>query len=217
MGLKIAFQYKIIKKPVLIIVGISWIGMASVYLPPAINFLLLITIGVPFNQIIYLSIYGTPPLTILCWLTAITNILNVENDKRTLILSITSIFCIIFMFLFYYFLFTDPTLIGTFVNPFIVNFTLFSKLYFLLFLGIFIMAGLMFIRESLKSTNPETLLKVKFLLAAFISFTIGVILTSFIPDILTKVIARIILVSSSIEFYMGFLLPKQIERHFLNL
>lgn len=120
------------------------------------------------------------------------------------------------MSIYYWFLLTDLTLIGIFITPFIVQFTLFSRLYFLICLGIFLTAGIIFIKECLKSDNLETKLKAKFLLAAFLSFTVGVILTSSIPQIIIKLIARIILVTSSIEFYMGFLLPEFIKKRILE-
>ncbi|MFX0072998.1 MAG: hypothetical protein ACFFAO_18120 [Candidatus Hermodarchaeota archaeon] len=205
------------KQTVLITVGLSWIGIASMYLPPAINFLLLITIGIPFNQFFYLSIYGFAPLTVFFWVISIVYILNVGKQKKILLIGLTLIYCIIFMSIYYYLLFTDPSLIGTFVDPFIVNFTLFSRLYFILGLSLFVVSGLIFVKESLKSDNLETILKAKFLLAALISFAIGAILTSSFPEILIKVIARMILVSSSLELYVGFLLPKKIKKLFLNV
>ena len=73
---RIALKFMTFKQTVLITVGLSWIGIASMYLPPAINFLLLVTIGIPFNQFFYLSIYGFVPLTVFFWVISITYILR---------------------------------------------------------------------------------------------------------------------------------------------
>jgi len=75
----------------------------------------------------------------------------------------------------------------------------------------------MFARVSIKSHNPEVSLKGKLILAAFISFTVAAVIETFGHlDPLTVVITRSILISSSIEFYLGFILPRRIRNFFLK-
>jgi hypothetical protein len=124
--------------------------------------------------------------------------------------------CLIAIIVYYAFLIIDPSLIGTFINPFIVQFTLFARLYFIACLFGVLIPGIIFAVKSMRSENPEIKLKGKLLLLAFISFTIGVILTSSVPEMTIKVIARIILVTSSIEFYMGYLLPNWVKKIILK-
>jgi hypothetical protein len=90
---------------------------------------------------------------------------------------------------------------------------------------VLLVTGTLFARRSLRSDNEEVKLKGKLLLAAFLSFSIGAILDSMIGGILGDndpllpimvVIVRIILISSAIEFYGGFILPKWLKDLFLK-
>ena len=77
--------------------------------------------------------------------------------------------------------------------------------------------GILIARESLKSDDKEIKLKGRFLLAAFISWTIGAIMDAALqPNIITLTIARLILISSALEFYTGFLLPEKVKKIFLK-
>ena len=77
--------------------------------------------------------------------------------------------------------------------------------------------GILIARESLKSEDREIKLKGRFLLIAFISWTIGALMDAALdPNIITLTIARLILISSAIEFYCGFLLPERIKKIFLK-
>jgi hypothetical protein len=80
----------------------------------------------------------------------------------------------------------------------------------------FLYVGISFSVSSIKADNPTIKLKGKFLLIAFLSFTVGTVLDFAIPATLTYVIARIILFTSTVEFYIGLMLPKFIEKIFLK-
>ncbi|MFX0073667.1 MAG: hypothetical protein ACFFAO_21525 [Candidatus Hermodarchaeota archaeon] len=206
VGINIILTYFKHKHKDLIYVGITWIVMACAYLPPAINFFTMVLFNTPFNEFFYLSIYGVLPISILMWNMAIMDLSGVKENIQRLVSIIILILCLIAIIVYYAFLITDPSLIGTFINPFIVQFTLFARLYFIACLFGVIIPGIIFAVKSMRSENPEIKLKGKLLLLAFISFTIGVILTSSVPEMTIKVIARIILVTCSIEFYMGYFL-----------
>ncbi|MBD3254576.1 MAG: hypothetical protein GF383_05760 [Candidatus Lokiarchaeota archaeon] len=120
------------------------------------------------------------------------------------------------MILYYALLIIDPSLIGIFINPFIVQFTIFTRVYFIACLLGVLIPGILFAIRSIKSDKPEINLQGKLLLIAFISFTIGALLTSSIPQMTIKVIARLILVTSSLEFYMGYLLPNWVKKILLK-
>jgi hypothetical protein len=72
--------------------------------------------------------------------------------------------------------------------------------------------GIPFSRVSLRSEDPEIKMKGKFLLIAFISFSVGTVLDFAIPSPITYLIARLILLSSSLEFYIGLVLPRWAKR-----
>ncbi len=72
---------------------------------------------------------------------------------------------------------------------------------------------MLFTRKSLESDDKKTQWKGRFLILAFISFTIGSTLEVMLfldpPEIL-RTIVRIILILSTIEYYLGFFLPDRL-------
>ena len=98
-----------------------------------------------------------------------------------------------------------------------MEYNLFLRMYLLSVLILALITGVLFARKSLRSEKPEIKLRGKFLLAAFISFVIGGILDTIITaNFVALLITRIILISSSIEFYYGFILPEWMKKRFLR-
>jgi hypothetical protein len=103
-------------------------------------------------------------------------------------------------------------IIASLKDPLTIEWSIFSQIYFIINLVLFLVTGVLFSRKSLQSESREIRFKGKLLMAAFISFTIGTVIDFAIPNPLTYIIARLILLSSSVEFYIGFLLPERIKR-----
>ena len=78
-------------------------------------------------------------------------------------------------------------------------------------LVIVIMLGLKLALESLKASDVEVQLKGKFLLMAFITITIGIILEIFLTGDFNLLISRIIIIIGLILLYIGLTLPKRIK------
>lgn len=216
VGLRILFKYFEYKRRELILVGISWIGIASPWIPDSINFIMILGFSSILTEEAYLIIGNVfMPLIIICWLIVITDFLYKARQKLILILCL--IWTVIFEIIFFTLLFIDSTLVGTFLGPFHVEFGDFITFTLLFTIVILLISGLLFARESLKSEDKEIKLKGKFLIVAFLSFTIGAILDSSISLIpITVVITRLILISSSIEFYIGFILPKWVKKFLIK-
>ncbi|TFG21943.1 MAG: hypothetical protein EU529_12030 [Promethearchaeota archaeon] len=81
---------------------------------------------------------------------------------------------------------------------------------FLIALLIFVtISGVLFARESLKSEQKESKIRGIFMLYAFLSWGIGSILDASVDlNLITLPIIRIILITSNIASYIGFLMPK---------
>ncbi len=216
VGLRILSKYFEYKRRELILVGISWIGIASPWIPDSINFIMILGFSSILTEEAYLIIGNVfMPLIIICWLIVITDFLYKARQKLILILCL--IWTVIFETIFFTLLFIDSSLVGTFLGPFHVEFGDFITFTLLFTIVILLISGLLFARESLKSEDKEIKLKGKFLIVAFLSFTIGAILDSSISLIpITVVITRLILISSSIEFYIGFILPKWVKRFLIK-
>ncbi|MHA1489270.1 MAG: hypothetical protein ACTSRI_06410 [Promethearchaeota archaeon] len=224
LALKIFSKYFEYKTRTYIFVSLTWIGVASPWFPDSISFLKILIFNAPLEPEWYFIIGNALlPFFLLCWLVAFTDLLY--KDKQKLILSIFIILGVIFEILFFYLLITDIDEIGVFLRPFQVEFGTLITIYFIMFIAIILISGVLFAKQSIKSEKPDVILKGKFLFLAFISFTIGAILDSAIGSILDAtdpllpifvVIIRLILISSALEFYCGFILPKWLENFLIK-
>ncbi len=212
IGVKILFKYFEYKSSQFLLVGLTWIGLSTPWWPDSINLILILTtnsiLSIEANFIIGTS---TMPIFLLFWLKAFTDLAYVEKQK--LILIIFLIVGIIFEIIFYYFLFTQPNLIGTFKTPFQVVYGIYIEIFLIIFLLVVLITGILFGKKSLSSENPELKLKGKFLIVAFVLFTIGAFLDSIIPELF--ILARVVLDISALSFYFGFMLPNWLKEKFL--
>ncbi len=213
IGLIIISKYFKIRQRNILLIGIFWTGLTFPWLPTVITFIMMLTVGygLTVEGFILIGIMILP-ITVLCGLTAFTSLLGIRKPKRRVILLSVLVFNLIFEGLIFYFLFTDVSVIATLEDVLIIEWSVFSQIYFIINLVLFLVTGILFSRKSLQSESREIRFKGKLLMAAFISFTIGTVLDFAIPNPLTYIVARLILLSSSIEFYIGFLLPERIKR-----
>lgn len=216
LGIIIITKYFIFKKRELLLVGITWILIVSPYWPDAINFIMILMYGTLLDIIIYFFLANALiPIIHITWMIAFTDLLYKQHQK--IILLIFTAEAILFEIFFIYFLIIDPSLIGTQMAPFYVEWTDFIVFYLLFSILIFLITGILFARESLKSDKKELRLKGKFLMIAFITFATG----TFIDAIgslteITLVLARTFVIIGAFMFYIGFTLPKFIKELFLK-
>ena len=124
-------------------------------------------------------------------------------------------FELIFMIIF----FVNPLLIGNQLSPFIVEWAIWIQFYLLLSIVLFLITGFLFARASLKTEDTEVKLKGKFLIAAFLTFTIGTVIDVIGAGGSTEILiflARTFVITSSLCFYIGFTLPKFCKDIFLK-
>jgi hypothetical protein len=213
IGLIIISKYFKFKQRNFLLIGIFWTGLTFPWLPTVITFIMVLTVdyGLPVQGYILIGIMILP-LTVLCGLTAFTSLLGVKRKRRRAILLSVLVFNLVYESLIIYFLITNVNIIATLAGVLTIQWSVFSQIYFIINLVLFLVTGILFSRKSLQAESKEIRFKGKLLMAAFISFTVGTILDFAIPNPITYIIARLILLSSSIEFYIGFLLPERIKR-----
>ena len=213
IGLIIISKYFKFKQRNFLLIGIFWTGLTFPWLPTAITFIMVLTVGrgLPVQGYILIGIMILP-LTVLCGLTAFTSLLGVKRKRRRAILLSVLVFNLVYESLIIYFLIRNVDIIARLADVLTIQWSIFSQIYFIINLVLFLVTGILFSRKSLQSESKEIRFKGKLLMAAFISFTIGTVLDFAIPNPITYIIARLILLSSSIEFYIGFLLPERIKR-----
>ncbi len=219
IGFTIISKYPKSKNRTVILVGLVWLGIVSSWYASSSSFLVaLITGGGGFMSAppCYFIIGAAPlPITAFIWMVAFTDLLY--RDKKKIILLIIGITGIIFEIALFTLLLIDYDLVGTVSSPVDAEYEFFVTSYQIFLVILVLVSGILFALESLKSDTPEIKLKGKLLLAAFLSFVIGSILEilSGISNAIL-IIARLLLISSSIEFYGGFILPRWMEKLFLS-
>jgi hypothetical protein len=218
LGLFIALKYREHKRVEILLVGITWILLASPYWSDAIQFLLVTIVDTELNSALYYFLANAfiAPIHIT-WAYTFTNLLFKKYKKELLIFfSIEStIFELAFLIVF----FIDPNLIGNQQSVFVVEWAIWVQIYLLFSIVLFLLTGFLFARESIKSTEDDIKLKGKFLLIAFLTFTIGTVIDVIVADAPTEItilLARIFVIFSSICFYIGFTLPKFIKDIFIK-
>ena len=218
LGVIIVLKYFKTKDINFLLVGLTWIFLISGWYGTSASFLVALFTGgdgLSLEMILLLNFIPLP-IGFLLWSIAFTNFLY--KEKQLLFLLAIGIYIIIFYAVFLYFIFTDPLLIAEKISP--VDTAARSPvmaIFLIIFVVIFFVTGVKFALETIKIDDPETKLKGKLLLIAFPSFCIGGFLDASIPTTaLTLIIFRLILISSSIEFYGAFILPNWMKKAFLK-
>jgi len=215
-GFLILIKYFKYKHKALLLIGIALLGLACPWYPSGFNFTYVIITGQSFSDELYffLGNFFIPFISVI-YIWGITEL--IYQDKQKVLVIIYAIIGAAFEILFLYFLFADLSVIGYRSGVFSTEHTSFVLIYLLFLNFSVVIFGFLFARESLKSDDPEIKLKGKLLLLAFISFLIGVLFDAGIDlGPIFLVLIRILLMSSAVEFYLGFLLPDWFKRLILK-
>ena len=135
VGIIILSKYLQYKEKIYLFVGATWILISEPWWPSTLSFIIAINNEVGLSEELYFLIGNILiPVAIIIWLIAFTEFLYTE--KRKIILSIVSIYGIIFEILFFIFLSLDPPLIGKLNPPVDVNYKSFIMVSLISFLMI---------------------------------------------------------------------------------
>jgi len=215
VGFTIFSKYFKYKQIALAYVGLAWIFIACPWYPGAISFIMFLLTQQYLGAEVYMIIGNVfIPIALVLWIAGFTELLYKNRQKLLVILFV--IYAGVFYILFFYLLNLDPLLIGE-VKNIDVKYADFIVLYSLTVLAVVIITGIMFTNKSVKDSNPEIRLKSKFLLLAFILYTIGTSLDALLGlDYFTLIIFRGFEISAAISFYLGFILPERVKKLFLK-
>jgi hypothetical protein len=216
VGIIIILKYRQYRSVTHLLIGLTWIGLTTPWLPSTVSFLKYLITTTGIDSVTYFTIGNiASPLILIIWIYSFTEFKF--KDKRNLLLIIYSIVGLVFEIYLVYFLINDPTVIGSLSGDLDVTYRGVVLLWAVFIVVTVLITGVLFGRESMKSDDPEITLKGKFLIVAFVSWAIGAVMDAALPlNIVTLTIARIILISSAIEFYIGFILPKIVKKLFLK-
>lgn len=216
LGIRISSRFFDLKQRIYLYIGLTWIFMAEPWYPSTVSFIISWFNGeglINFPRIFLVIGNLFLPVAILAWMMAFSSLLY--KEKRQIIMGLTIISCLIYEIIFIYFLIVDPSFLGTMVSPVDSSYGLFMTIVqFLLLITIFI-TGLRFASSTTKSKKREHIIKGRFLLLAFFSFFIGAILDVFSNiSVVIFITGRILLITSSLEFYIGFIYPEKVRNYF---
>ncbi|MFX1256400.1 MAG: hypothetical protein ACFFAN_00930 [Promethearchaeota archaeon] len=213
VGLRIISKAISLKRNELITVGLTWIFVSSAWWGTSFQFITFGFFNIRLNDFMYLFFANVfIPFGVICWVFSFCQILNPNLKKNFfLIMLVINIVWEIFLLVS---LFTGNLyLIGTINGIFDSSFSPIHLAFIIFSIFMFLITGAIFSLKSMKVEDPEIQWKGRFLLIAWISFTISALLDS--SPLLTEVtliIVRLVLISSSIEFYLGFFLPEKISK-----
>ena len=212
IGLKILIKYFAIKRIELVTVAFTWIFLSTAWWGAGISFVTYVFYGFTLDLFWYLFVDNVfLPFALLLWIYSFCQLTYPTLKKKLII--IYAVICIPYEIFLIIFLLMDPNLIGTMEATFNSS----NKLYVIIFqvfaIATALITGSLFSKKSFESDDPKMRWKGRFILIAFISFTVAALFDVGIPVTpATLVIFRLILISSSFLFYLGFFLPERIAK-----
>jgi len=220
IGLIIVLKYPKLGDKTFIFIGIGIMTLSEQLMPSSASFIWNLMFGEGLSLETYIIIGNVfIPIGILCWLKGFTDLIYPKKQK--LILIIYLIIGIIFEIILFTLLIVDPTLIGVFSAEDIVHmnneYKTFLLGYLLFMVATALITGIIFAKKSLKSEDRVIKFKGKFILIAFLTWSIGSLFDAALPlNLIILPIIRLLLVSSSLLLYLGFIMPQKIKNLILK-
>jgi hypothetical protein len=230
VGIKIILKYTAYRASIFLLIGTAWLGMSFPWMPETLKvFFMLFNISIDAYSLMLLYLIVnilTTPWFLPVWVISINKLTSLKRSYKRILLLITLILVVLFEILILSIFVINPSLLlqekGIAMERYTVFWRFFPiSVFQIILITIVLVTGLIFVQESLNSEKNEVHLKGKFFLIAFISFTSGGIIDA-VFDVTTlwgtifKIVARIILMSSAIEFYLGYILPESIKEIFIK-
>ena len=199
-----------------IAVGIAWMGISTPWFGNSFSFLLFVLGGYRLELVPYLFLENAfIPLAIMCWIYAFSSLVYPNSVKKMAL--IFGVICIVFEIYLIANLVINPENIGTLEGNFDSSHTILPNLFKVFGIFIVLITGVIFANKSMNADDKSTQWKGRFLLIAMISFTVGAFLDvvlDFTP--IELILVRLLLISSAIEYYLGFFLPKFVAKRLLK-
>lgn len=210
IGIRILLKYFSLKQPEYITIGLTWIFMGSAWARACVNFVFFLIFGVSSGLGIAIDVIFLP-VALMCWIYSFSHLIYPDSEKK-IVLAFGAI-CIPVEIITIIFLIIQPELIATAPTPFNNEFTLFFMIFLIFILLSTLITGVIFAVKSMAYDDKRIQWRGRFLLIAFISFVISALIDAIFPiTALTLVLARVLLISSAIEYYIGFHMPERIAK-----
>ncbi len=218
VGIRILLKYFEHKRMELVGVGIAWMGIATPWMGNSLAFLLYVLVDYELELFPYLFMENVfIPLAIVCWIYAFSTLVYPRSVRKMTV--IFGIICVIYEIYLIIALIINPEIIGTWSEEgrFDASHNMIPDIFKVFGIFTVLITGIIFARNSMRSEDPSIQWKGRFFLIAIISFAVGAFLDAiltFTP--LELVIVRLLLISSAIEYYLGFFLPDPIANRLIK-
>lgn len=219
VGIKIILKASELERKELITVGLTYIFISSAWWGVVFQFITYGLFSVQIPDLLYLFIGNVfVPLSLVTWLYSFSEIIIPFQKKY--VLTFTIIYSAVWELVLIVLLFVDLELVGTVSSVNILDSSHGSVMSIFVLLGVIIFAvsGIYFSIKSMMLDDPEIKWKGRFLLIAWINFTLGALLDALIKvhTPLTLIITRLILISSAILYFLGFFLPEALKQRLIE-
>jgi hypothetical protein len=214
LGIFVTLKYRKNKNPHFILMGITLLLLTAGWYGTSLSFLVALIFqnqGLSIEVILLVNFIPFP-ISLITWMFFYSDVILLKYRKKYILGAIIG-YVIFFYIIFFSIVFTNADFVAIKLSPVDTsgkNWILNS--FIVVYVLLFFITGLKFSIDTMKLDDFEMQLRGKFLLVAFPSFTIAGLLDSVLPNSTFTLILRIILISSIIEFYLGFVLPKWIKR-----
>ena len=216
LGFSIVAKYFATKNRELLLVGLTWIIITEPWIAGIYSFLFTLFRGSMITTEAYLIVGFTfLPLAMFLWIIVFTDL--VYKEKQKIIVAIVLIYSILFEIFFFYFLFTQPSILAVLHSPLEIEYKLFIQLYLIFLMAFTLLTGIIFAQKTKQLGGAELKWRGNLLIIAFVLLIIGSIFdTIFTQNILLILFKRLILIFASIAFYFGFVIPKWLKNLILK-
>lgn len=206
-GLRIGVNYRKEKLRVFILWGLTWILLVTIYYPIVMSFWGIVFFGQGLPLFGYLFICSLAPIGIVIAVWAWSDLIIKKYQKQ--LVGATFIDSAIFVFIFMYNTFNNPTSLGAIQGLVSLRYGFIVLLYLFLHTILGTVMGFILNQQSRDATEPEVRLKGDLIWIAFLLFFSGANIDGFLPlSIITVCVSRIALTLGSIIFFLGFFPPK---------
>ena len=212
IGLTIISNYFKGKQSVFLYMGLGWIFLSFIWLSFVINvFIILIDPNSPGLSIQLIVIISGFPIGISIPLMVIGFTLVSFEKRSKQIRGITIAIALIYEILEVFFLFFNTDMLAKRTAPLIVKNSIINATFIIIFLLLFVVVGLIFAYNSMKSEDRLVKIKGRLIFIAIIIFTIGAFLDSVRMGLVLDLLDGVLLIFSVIIFYFGFIMPERLK------
>ncbi|TXT66298.1 MAG: conserved membrane protein of unknown function [Promethearchaeota archaeon] len=216
IGIIISSKYFKLKEKTFLLIGIGWAGICSPWWASSVAFINYLIVGYGIPQRVYFLL-GNAFLHIFITLYLYGILKLIYSKRRNLILYPFIIIGIAFLTYFFVFLILDPSVIGNLSGLFDVTYKSLVMIYLIVCMLTIFIPGIFLGRESLKSDLKELKFRGKLLIIAYILYLVGAFLDASIEQIaITLIATRTTLITGSVLFYLGFLMPSFVKNLFIK-